>query len=144
MTGSTQFLVRRKDDPIHQIASMKTAFPDFTYRQIQGGGVRWVGLLKPTLESTEYRVRILHRPNRQPRVHGDGHALDHRCRHLYRDGSLCLYWPKEWWWTPGALLAETIVPWAALWLYYYEAWQECGEWLGPSSPHGVGKGENHR
>ena len=25
---------------------------------------------------------------------------------------------------------ETIVPWASLWLYYYEVWHATGEWLG--------------
>jgi len=25
---------------------------------------------------------------------------------------------------------ETIVPWACLWLYYYEVWHTTGEWLG--------------
>jgi hypothetical protein len=60
--------------------------------------------------------------------------------HVYRsdDDSLCLYWPMEWSWTPTASLAATIVPWSALWLYYYEAWLVTGEWLGPSSPHGSG------
>ncbi len=57
--------------------------------------------------------------------------------HLYADGSLCLYWPKEWRWSRKAIIAETILPWAANWLLYYELWLDTGEWLGPSShdPH---------
>ncbi len=53
--------------------------------------------------------------------------------HLYADGSLCLYWPKEWQWAAHEAIAETLLPWAALWLYYYELWLDAGEWLGPSS-----------
>jgi len=31
------------------------------------------------------------------------------------------------------LIATTILPWTALWLYYYELWLDTGKWLGPSS-----------
>lgn len=31
------------------------------------------------------------------------------------------------------LIAKTILPWTALWLYYYELWLDTGKWLGPSS-----------
>ncbi|MDZ4258235.1 MAG: hypothetical protein U0974_02510 [Gemmatimonadales bacterium] len=46
-----------------------------------------------------------------------------------------MYRPGEWRWNSSASLAETIVPWAALWLYYYEAWQVTGVWYGPEAPH---------
>jgi hypothetical protein len=57
--------------------------------------------------------------------------------HRYPDGSLCLYWFKDWRWGPKSLIHETILPWAALWLFYYELWLDTGKWLGPSShdPH---------
>jgi hypothetical protein len=97
--------------------------------------------LSPTPDSPAYLVRIIHDPRRAPRVYIDSHRLDMRCRHIYPDGALCLYWPKEWWWTLGESLAATIVPWIAFWLYYYEIWEVCGEWLGPSSPHGIVSGE---
>jgi hypothetical protein len=31
------------------------------------------------------------------------------------------------------LIATTLIPWTALWLYYYELWLDTGKWLGPSS-----------
>lgn len=40
-------------------------------------------------------------------------------------------------WTERACLANTIMPWAAMWLYYYEIWLVTDAWLGPSSPHGM-------
>ena len=55
--------------------------------------------------------------------------------HIWPDRSLCLYWPKEWWWKDTESIAETIVSWTALWLEHFEVWQQVGEWLGPSS-HG--------
>ncbi len=123
---------------------MKASFPAFKYRHLRSDGLQWSGPLQPTPESPEYAVRIVNRRGMSPRVYVDSHQLDHGCRHLYSDGALCLYWPKEWGWAPDARLAGTIVPWAALWLYYYEIWQECGEWMGPSSPHGLEEGEKHR
>ncbi len=27
-------------------------------------------------------------------------------------------------------LADTILPWASLWLFYYEVWLATGEWVG--------------
>jgi hypothetical protein len=53
--------------------------------------------------------------------------------HRWPDGSLCLYWPKEWRWTGSESITSTIVAWTALWLEYYEIWQTLGVWLGPSS-----------
>lgn len=116
---------------------MRRAFPQFHFRWTHAGGLVWRGDLQPTPESPKYPVRIVHLPGKAPKVLVPGHDLDPACRHLYRDSSLCLYWPKQWWWTPGESLAATLVPWSAFWLYYYELWEETGKWYGPSSPHGL-------
>ncbi|MCW1431349.1 hypothetical protein [Novosphingobium sp. JCM 18896] len=61
--------------------------------------------------------------------------------HLYglyddpRGAELCLYYPDGAEWSEGMLLAETIVPWTAEWLFYYEMWQVTGTWGGPEAPH---------
>ena len=34
---------------------------------------------------------------------------------------------------------ETIVPWTAEWIVFYELWKITGEWLGPEAPHGAGE-----
>lgn len=33
------------------------------------------------------------------------------------------------------LLAESVLPWTAEWLFYYEMWHVTGEWGGPEAPH---------
>ena len=43
---------------------------------------------------------------------------------------LCLYLPGTGEWTPALRLDQTIVPWAALWLYFFEDWLVSGEWKG--------------
>jgi hypothetical protein len=116
---------------------MAKKFPQFSFRPNRQGGLVWKGLLRPTPDSDPYAVRIVHNPNRSPKVFVDSHFLDPKCRHLYPDKALCLFWPKEWWWTLRESLSDTLVPWTAFWLYFYEVWQVCGEWLGPSSPHGL-------
>ncbi len=62
---------------------------------------------------------------------GDGDPIPHR----YPDDSLCLYFPKHSEWTPGMAIADSVVPWASLWLYYYELWHSTGEWLGGGAQH---------
>lgn len=43
---------------------------------------------------------------------------------------LCLYFPDDREWTPDKSIAETIVPWAYLWLVYFEHWLATDEWQG--------------
>lgn len=128
---------RRMDRPIEQVVRMARTFPQFTFRWNHCGGLVWRGFLQPTPDSPRYPVVIVHNPTEGPRVFVPGQDFDDACRHLYRDRSLCLYWPREWWWTAGESMVSTIVPWAAFWLYYYELWETTGRWWGPSSPHGL-------
>ena len=53
-----------------------------------------------------------------------------RIPHMYRQERLCLYLPNNGEWAPSKPIATTIVPWTAVWLYYYEVWRATGEWLG--------------
>lgn len=118
---------------------MKRAFPRFRWRMTREGGVEWTGSLQPTYESPAYEVRMLHEPDCVPRVWVVRPQLHRDSPHRWpRDGSLCLFWPKEFRWDPRESVADTIIPWTAFWLYYYELWLVTREWLGPSSPHKVG------
>jgi hypothetical protein len=132
---------RAKDRPSQQIAAMKTTFPHFRFHATRNGGLVWFGFLQPTPDSPRYPIIVRHEPGKSPRVFVPGHDLDAGCRHLYPDSSLCLYWPDEWRWGIRESLAASILPWAAFWLFYYELWQTTGQWLGPSSPHGVEEDE---
>lgn len=128
---------RQQDKPAQQIRDMRRNFPQFSYRMTRNEGLIWKGTLQPTLESSSYTMRIQHSIRRIPRVFVDTPQLHDDAPHRYRDGSLCLYWPEEWAWAPDKSLASTLIPWAAMWLYYYEIWMFCGKWLGPTSPHGT-------
>lgn len=113
---------------------MRRRFPGLVAR-VTPNGVVWRGTLRPTEDSPAYEVRVTYERRRVPRVFVRSPRLRPGAPHLYDDGSLCLYWPVEWRWSDQAQLADTILPWTALWLFYYELWVVTGEWLGPSSPH---------
>jgi hypothetical protein len=89
--------------------------------------------LQPGEISPIYQVEIEYRHRKAPTVKVMQPTIVAGAPHLYKDGSLCLYWPKEWNWQDNELIAEIIIPWTALWLYYYELWLDTGKWLGPSS-----------
>jgi hypothetical protein len=80
-----------------------------------------------------YQIEVEYKLKKVPIVKIVNPPLASKAPHLYRDGYLCLYWPKVWMWQQDDLVAETIIPWAASWLYYYELWLDTGNWLGPSS-----------
>lgn len=108
-------------------------FPGFVPRLGRNQSVTWTGTLQPGPESASYTVRMLLARSGVPRVFVLNPVIRPNAPHRYRDLSLCLYWPDEWRWTAGAQLSKTIVPWTAIWLWYYEAWLATGDWLGPSS-----------
>lgn len=111
---------------------MRRRFPDLKGRLHHGRAV-WQGPLQPRPTSPHYQVKIVYPLKRVPKAYVLSPPLDPAAKHLYSDGSLCLYWPREWSWRPNRLIARTIIPWAASWLYFYELWLDTGKWLGPSS-----------
>ncbi|MDR3529296.1 MAG: hypothetical protein P4L90_01880 [Rhodopila sp.] len=52
--------------------------------------------------------------------------------HVYSESPirLCLYLPSSGEWHGGLLIANTLVPWAALWLYFFEEWLVSDDWKG--------------
>jgi hypothetical protein len=121
--------------PALQHLHISHRFPSFAFSRESGGGA-WRGTLQPRESSPAYRVLVRYKVGDVPRVWVTWPKLAPGAPHLYPGGRLCLYWPREWVWRSDELIADTILPWTALWLYFYELWLDCGEWLGPSS-HGA-------
>jgi hypothetical protein len=121
---------------------MGQLFPQFAYK---AGKNVWYGHLQPTGDSPVYRVKLEYKPGKAPKVWVLSPEVHPDAPHRYSDLLLCLYYPRYEKWHPRLFLAETIVPWAAEWLLYYEVWLEdpLGRWLGPEAPHG-GKKQRHR
>lgn len=125
-----------------QHGRIRAAFPGFTMK-IRRGGATWTGTLQPRLASPTYCLQVSYMLREVPKVRVVRPELVQGAPHLYHDGSLCLYWPKNWRWAPHEAIAETLLPWAALWLYYYELWLDTGEWLGPTSHASPKEPERH-
>ena len=101
---------------------------------IRKGVLRARLTLQPTPVSRVYTLDIKYRAGGWPAVTVVDPVLevlpdDPLLPHVYKDNVLCLHLPNEW--TPDQLLGDTIVPWTAEWLMYYELWLATdANWLG--------------
>lgn len=97
-----------------------------------------MGCLQPTPVSDRYRIRIeAYRSTKlPPKVYVESPPLaerdDEAPPHLYsvRHAQLCLWRPGKGEWSPQMWLADSVLLWASLWLFFYEIWLAAGEWLG--------------
>lgn len=84
--------------------------------------------------SPVYTVRVEYTLEAPPRVKVLEPPLDpgHRERlpHVYSGDRLCLYDPRSGDWNRDMFLSDTILPWAAEWLFHYEVWKATGRWVG--------------
>ncbi|RWD71691.1 MAG: hypothetical protein EOS37_11255 [Mesorhizobium sp.] len=140
---------------------MAEIWPGWPVVKSEGGDAAlWSGTLRPN--ATTYQVDVFYKPpsllqnvsvrRAQPRVYvrkpqlvrrpGDPEGI---IPHVYwpkgdpeaGDPSLCLFDPEGKEWSTDDYLAETTIPWSALWLNWYEGWLVTGKWLGS------GRHENH-
>ena len=117
-----------------QISAMKNLFPDFRCRWRQGIVV-WTGEIQPTSLSIAYLIKVIYKFKGTPDCYVLKPSLRDRSGielvpHTYGNNRLCLYFPNNNEWTPYKAIAKTIIPWASLWLFYYEMWHATGEWMG--------------
>lgn len=117
-----------------QVGHMRHHWPSFR-RTGDDQRSTWRGLLQPTEVSGRYEITVTYRLRSIPRVWVREPTLALNAPHIYSDGTLCLYYPDEWQWHGQRLIARTIIPWAADWLFFYELWLDTGEWLGPEVAH---------
>jgi hypothetical protein len=128
-----RYPARRRLDGQEQSTRLLAALPTFR-RVARGNPYVWEGTIRPTELSDEYRVRITHDVRR---LRPDVEVIDpklvtredgKRIPHTFSRERLCLHLPAEW--HSSMFIHQTIVPWASLWLYYYEVWHATGLWLG--------------
>jgi hypothetical protein len=98
-----------------------------------------VGTLQPSEDSPVYTVKLVILDKAAPKVFVSMPEIRADAPHRYDDGSLCLYDPRTYEghepeWTPADKVADTVLPWAAVWLHLYEIWCETGTWYGPEAP----------
>jgi len=93
--------------------------------------------VKPTSSSAEYRVEVTYQPWASPDVRIlEPEIAPQSQLHIYKSGGLCLYDWREQPWQRNWHLADTVIPWTAEWLLYYEIYLLTGKWIGKSAVHG--------
>lgn len=106
----------------------------------RGGKLICRGNVKASIWGPEYNVRVIYEHKyKRPLVNLISPKIKRRNGklppHLLKKECLCLYYPKFNEWTKVEFIADTIIPWISLWLYYYEHWLEYGKWLGGGTKH---------
>ena len=123
----------RRLTPICQWSALRKRYPSGN-GQSHKNRLRWEMSIQPTPLSLTYDVRLLYSLEQSPKVFVQSPTLelwhDEPIPHRYGDGSLCLYLPGTGEWDRTMLLADTMIPWASEWLYFYELWLGTGEWCG--------------
>ncbi|WP_286977190.1 hypothetical protein [Candidatus Aquicultor secundus] len=113
---------------------MENRYPDFQCDWKRNMAI-WTGYLRPTDISDNYLVKFQYAKSEFPKVWVLSPQLrkregEKRIPHTYKHDRLCLFYPRAREWSSDMLIADTIIPWTSLWLFYYEIWYTTGEWLG--------------
>jgi hypothetical protein len=105
--------------------------------ELRAGRFTWRYSATPSALSRDYDIRIEFKQGNWPEIFVDApdlHVLaeGRRIPHLYQQKPprLCLYLPKTYEWQSWMRLDQTIVPWATLWLFYFEEWLTSDDWKG--------------
>jgi hypothetical protein len=120
-----------------QASSLKFKFPEWNV-DFNAISLTAIGKIKPTSRSEAYTVEIKYfnikkRPLVQVKILDPiliQNEKEEQIPHMYSQESLCLFMPKYNEFKKTDLICDTIIPWATLWLYYYETWHTTGKWLG--------------
>lgn len=105
----------------------------------RNGSLKYLFIVQPTAISRDYELELTYSRNGSPVVRVISPNIEVLAAgsgivpHLYERKHpvrLCLYLPKTREWGSEMILAHTLVPWAAEWLFHFEAWLATGEWSG--------------
>ncbi len=128
---------------VAQQIKLQRQYPE-AISKIKKSTLYWDGWLCPTPLSRQYHVRVEYKRGKRPDVVLMGKNLiginredfPHRfVSYRGKQGNndkyavrICLHLRGEF--TGAMFLADTIVPWAVEWLYFYEIWLATGKWCG--------------
>ena len=131
---------------IDQLVAIKIRYPESKVH-IKNGVLHWSGYLRPTALSRTYHVVVDYKAKKRPvvRLLGDNiKGLDksnfpHKFNidHVKKHVDLCLHLAHEF--NSSMLIADTIIPWAVEWLYFYEIWLTTNVWCGGGKHPGIKK-----
>lgn len=116
-----------------QAARMVMVCPDFKY-QVKRGVLVGRAQMVPHTGCNSYLFELTYKAGDFPKLTILDPQLrrrvdDEKIPHTYGDNEPCLFRPWSDWSAKDAI-AFTVVPWLAMWLFYYEMWHATGLWLG--------------
>jgi len=123
-----------------QARSLRESYPLGQLVLADAARLRWFCNLRPTPLADNYFVQFDYKHGGIPEARVVAPDLvvpaGKRLPHVFAEGAICIYdcraGSDEW--GPHMPLA-VIVPWAELWLYYYETWLVTGTWQGKEAKH---------
>lgn len=114
---------------------LKKYFP-FLKFHIKDRKLLCYGYFQPSEYSPIFHYRVEWEPEFSPKVFPINPQIDYDDDiHMYSDGSLCLYYPKDFIYNSKSHIYETIIPWVHEWYIFYELYQIKGIWLHPYVEH---------
>lgn len=116
-----------------QASMIEITYPNLNFEITSNGKLIISGIIKPTALSRKYTIKISYIIGNFPIVEIINPKLEEcseKLPHVYKDNNLCLFYPRNKEWTKYDYIADKIIPWTSLWLYYYEVWKVTGEWEG--------------
>lgn len=120
--------------PLHvQAGILRRRFPESDVVATRDR-IRWRGELTPSEYSDTYEVVIDHSLREKPLIYVVRPQLERvdnkRIPHVFAWNTLCLH-TEDRLQIASKRLADTVVPWASEWLFFYEIWLATGgEWMG--------------
>lgn len=103
---------------------------------IRANRLTWKTSIQPTPLARRYQTSINYMLGNMPTVQIDEPALEGLAEgralpHIYLNPlRLCLHLPGIEDWSAKKRIDQTIVPWAYIWLYYFEDWLSTDDWKG--------------
>jgi hypothetical protein len=114
---------------------LKKHFP-FLKFEIREGCLICHGHFQPTEYSPTFYYRLEWKPGYTPKVFPANPQIEYDDEiHMYSNGSLCLYYPKDFVYSNKCHIYETIIPWTHEWFVFYELYLIKGRWLHPYVEH---------
>ena len=128
--------IRKHIAILKEIKLLKKNF-SFLKFEVKIGKLICYGHFQPSNYSPTFRYKIEWMPGFHPKVFPLSPKITYNDNiHLYKDGSLCLYYPKDFSYDCiSSHLHETIIPWTHEWFLFYELYLIKGYWLHPYVDH---------
>lgn len=122
--------------------NFESKYKNIIKKKYNGQTLKYDIELQPTSESKVYRCKVIYESlNDKPKVYVILEDLckrgDEKLPHNYGENGkyleMCLWYGGDW--KKQRNIADTIIPWASEWLYFYEYWYITGKWLGGGIEH---------